>query len=75
MGAAARTPNDVDPEAIADELDENDPEAPLYSSVELEDEDGDEHVIEQQNVGRDAIEGGREWPDPDTRPRAPAPGS
>ena len=75
MGFAGKTPADVDPEAIVDELDENDPEAPLYSSVELEDEDGEGHVIQQQNAGKDAIEGGGEWPDPDTPPRTPAPGA
>ena len=50
---------------MADEPD--DPEAALYSTVPLEDEDGNTYVIQQQNVGRENIEGGGEWPDP--RPR------
>ena len=54
---------------------EPDPEAPLYSTVPLEDEDGNEYVVQQQNVGRENMEGGGEWPDPDTPPRAPAPGA
>jgi len=54
---------------------EPDPEAPLYSTVPLEDEDGNEYVIQQQNVGPDNMEGGGERPDPDTPPRAPAPGA
>ena len=62
-----------EPEAPNPERD--DPEAPLYSTVPLEDEDGNEYVIQQQNVGRENMEGGGEWPDPHTPPRAPAPGS
>jgi len=53
----------------------DDPEAVLYSTVPLEDEDGATYVIQQQNVGPDNEEGGGEWPDPDTPPRPPAPGS
>jgi hypothetical protein len=53
---------------------ETDPEAPLYSTVPLETDEG-EVVIEQQNVGVDNMEGGGEWPDPDTPPRPPAPGA
>jgi hypothetical protein len=36
----------------ADQPDPDDPEAPLYTSTELEDEDGEPYVIQQQNVGR-----------------------
>ena len=54
---------------------QDDPEAPLYSTVPLEDEDGNEYIIQQQNVGRENMEGEGEWPDPHTTPRAPAPGS
>jgi hypothetical protein len=54
---------------------EDDPEAPLYTSTELEDEDGEPYVIQQQNVGPGNEEGGGEWPDPHTPPRAPAPGA
>jgi len=36
---------------------------------------GDEgEVIEQENVGRDNMRGGGEWPDPDTPPSESAPG-
>jgi hypothetical protein len=46
----------------------------LYSTVPLETENG-EVVIRQQNVGADNMEGGGEWPDPETPPRPPAPGA
>ena len=62
-------------EREASRPEEDDPEAALYSTVPLEDEDGNEYVIQQQNVGRENMDGGGEWPDPDTPPRAPAPGS
>jgi hypothetical protein len=54
---------------------EDDPEARLYTTTELEDEDGEPYVIQQQNVGPDNERGGGEWPDPDTPPQAPAPGA
>ncbi|HWH34305.1 MAG TPA: hypothetical protein VNT56_03200 [Acidimicrobiales bacterium] len=38
-------------------------------------EDGEEVVIEQQNVGRQQAAGGGEWPDPRTPPSDAAPGS
>ena len=52
------------------------------TSVPLTDEDGNDFVIAQQKhgagdsqgTGQDT-EGGGEWPDPDTPPRSPAPGS
>ena len=57
----------------------SDPDATLgdesVRSVPLEDEDGDEYVIGQQNQGRGDTEGSGEWPSPGTPPRAPAPGS
>ncbi|MDQ3756801.1 MAG: hypothetical protein M3394_03010 [Actinomycetota bacterium] len=34
----------------------------------------DDEVIEQENVGRDNMQGGGEWPDPDTPPSESAPG-
>jgi hypothetical protein len=43
-------------------------------SVELDGEDGTFRV-DQQNVGPAAEEGSGEWPDPDTPPRGPAPGT
>jgi len=51
-----------------------DPEAPLYTGEPLETEDGI-RVPRQQSVGEDALEGGGEYPDPDTPPRLPAPGA
>lgn len=40
-----------------------------------EDLEGDEGVvIQQQNVGKDNMRGGGEWPDPDTPPSDAAPG-
>ena len=53
----------------------DDPEAPLYTSTELEDANGEPYVIEQQNVGPGSELGGGEWPDPDTPPQPPAPGA
>jgi hypothetical protein len=60
-------------EVPIDEVEE-DPEAPLYSSVPLETDDG-VVVVQQQVVGRDNEQGGGEWPDPKTPPRPPAPGA
>jgi len=54
---------------------EDDPDARLYTSTELEDEDGEPYVVQQQNAGPGVEQGGGEWPDPDTPPRAPAPGA
>jgi hypothetical protein len=46
----------------------------MYSTVPLETEDGTV-VIQQQNVGKDNMQGGGEWPDPDSPPQDPAPGA
>jgi len=46
----------------------------MYTSEPVETEDGTV-VIQQQNVGRENMEGGGEWPDPDTPPQPPAPGA
>lgn len=56
-------------------LPDDDPEARLYTSEPLEDENGDTYVIQQQNVGAERVVGGGEWPDPKTPPRLPAPGA
>lgn len=61
---------EIDPDEVAD-----DPEAPLYTSTVLEDEDGKPYVIQQQDVGPGSELGGGEWPDPHTPPRPPAPGA
>ena len=53
---------------------ERDPEAPLYSGEPLETEEG-VRVPRQQAAGQDAIEGGGEYPDPDTPSQLPAPGA
>ena len=43
---------------------------PEVTSVPLEDEDGNEYVIAQQNSGAaETTEGGGEYPDPETPPR------
>jgi len=63
------------PDDAADAPEVDDPEAPLYTSTELEDDDGEPYVVQQQNVGPGNELGGGEWPDPDTPPRAPAPGA
>ena len=55
--------------------DPDDPEARLYTSEPLEDEDGNTYVIQQQNVGPGNERGGGEWPDPHTPPQSPAPGA
>ena len=64
---------DVNNEVPIEDVDD-DPEAPLYSSVPLETEDG-VVVVQQQAVGPGNEEGGGEWPDPKTPPRPPAPGA
>ena len=55
-------------------LDPDDPEARLYTTEPLETDEGT-IVIQQQNVGKDNMEGGGEWPDPHTAPQPPAPGA
>ena len=67
-------PRDVNNEVPIEDVDDDDPEAPLYSSVPLETEDG-VVVVQQQVVGPGNEEGGGEWPDPETPPRPPAPGA
>ena len=44
-------------------------------TVPLDLDDGDDVVIKQENVGRENMRGGGEWPDPDTPPSDAAPGS
>jgi hypothetical protein len=66
-------PDGVPRDDTADEP-EASPDERLYSTVPLETEHG-EVVIRQQNVGADNMEGGGEWPDPETPPRPPAPGA
>ena len=68
-----RTKADRSNEVPVDDVDD-DPEAPLYSTVPLETDHG-VVVIQQQNVGPDNEAGGGEWPDPHTPPRLPAPGA
>ncbi len=63
--------SDTDPSAT----DPSDTDAAV-TSVPLEDEDGNEYVIAQQNSGAaESTEGGGEYPDPGTPPQAPAPGA
>jgi NADH:ubiquinone oxidoreductase subunit F (NADH-binding) len=74
--APARAPEDEPDTPAEHPVDElvDDPEAPLYSSVPLETDEG-VVVVQQQNVGPGNEEGGGEWPDPDAAPRRPAPGA
>lgn len=44
-------------------------------TVPLDLDEGDDVVIQQENVGEDNMRGGGEWPDPDTPPSDAAPGS
>jgi len=52
----------------------DDPEASLFTSEPIETDEGTV-VVQQQNVGRENMQGGGEWPDPETPPRRPAPGA
>jgi hypothetical protein len=47
----------------------------MYTSVPLEDDEGNTYVVQQQNVGPGSEAGGGEWPDPRTPPSTddPAP--
>ena len=55
---------------------EDDPLEDQVQSAVLEDEEGDEYVVDQQNLGAESeTDGGGEWPDPDAEPEAPAPGA
>jgi hypothetical protein len=49
--------------------------ADQVQSAVLEDEEGDEYVVDQQNVGPSNTKGGDEFPSPSTPPEAPAPGA
>ena len=55
--------------------DQPEDEDKAVESVPLDLDEGDDVVIEQENVGRDNMRGGGEWPDPDTPPSDAAPGS
>ena len=45
------------------------------TSVPLDLDEGEDVVIQQENVGEDNMRGGGEWPDPDAPPSDAAPGS
>ena len=47
---------------------------PVEESVVSEPVGDDERVVAQENTGRPNMEGGGEWPDPDTPPSEGAPG-
>ena len=52
------------------------PDDDTVTSATLEDEEGNEYRVDQDNAGGYAnIDGGGEWPDPDTPPEPPAPGT
>lgn len=65
----------VTSEGVNEESAHDDPEARMFTTTPLENDEGEEFVLQQQNVGRQNEMGGGEWPDPDTAPRPPAPGS
>ena len=66
-GSGVSEPEPTEDPAVTDEA---------VTSVPLEDDDGNEYVIAQQNSGAaDSTEGGGEYPDPDTPPQPPAPGA
>jgi len=65
-----------------EEIDDLETTAPDPDDIELavrsepvEDDDGNEVVIAQQNMGVEGSIGGGEFPSKDTPPRGPAPGS
>jgi hypothetical protein len=55
--------------------DEPEDEDQAVETVPLDLQDGEDAVIKQENVGRENMRGGGEWPDPDTPPSDAAPGS
>ena len=55
--------------------DQPDDEDKAVESVPLDLQGGEDAVIKQENVGRENMRGGGEWPDPDTPPSDAAPGS
>ena len=55
--------------------DDQDPLTDQTQSAVLEDEDGQEYTVDQQNVGPESDAATDEWPDPDSPPTPPAPGS
>jgi len=55
--------------------DDLDPLSDQVESAVLEDEEGNEYTVDQQNAGPESEAETDEWPDPDTPPTAPAPGS
>jgi hypothetical protein len=64
-------PRDDEPRTDEDETPSDEK---MYTSEPLETDEGTVR-IQQQNVGRDNMRGGGEWPDPDTPAEPPAPGS
>jgi len=57
------------------DVSEADADETEVTSVPLEDEDGNEYVIAQQNVEHGDTGGSGEWPHPASPPRGPAPGT
>ncbi len=52
-----------------------DPLSDMVQSSVLEDEEGEEYVVDQQNAGPEAELGSGEWPETETPPAPPAPGA
>ena len=63
------------PDVSEADADETQISEDTVTTVPLEDEDGNEYVIAQQNVEYGDTGGSGEWPHPDTPPRGPSPGT
>lgn len=63
------------PDVSEADADETQISEDTVTTVPLEDEDGNEYVIAQQNVEHGDTGGSGEWPHPATPPRGPAPGT
>ena len=72
-----RPPDQRPPDAVPGDRAQpsNQPIDQSTQSEPLDLDEGDDVVVEQENVGRRNMEGGGEWPDPDALPVDAAPGS
>ncbi len=57
------------------DVSEADSDETEVTTVPLEDDEGNEYVISQQNIGSGDTGGSGEWPHPATPPSGPAPGT
>ncbi len=72
-----RTTADRPPDAVPgqDAQPSNQPIDEQVHTVPLDDGDGAERVVGQENTGPGNMDGGGEWPDPEAPARGPAPGT